>query len=98
MARGDFLHGKVEMQRVNEISRGFLALLIVIAVATIVITPDPTDDVDGILRSPHPLRSPSLRASVGVSLVLFSLAALAASSPPIPTTSNLLRLICTFRC
>ena len=93
------------MKRANTVSRVarrrfsvFLALLIVIAVTTIVITPDPTDDVDAILRSHHPLKSPSLAASVGVSLVLFSLAALAASSSPIPTTPNLLRLICTSRC
>ena len=76
----------------------FLALLVVIAVATIVITPDSNDDVAAILHSHHPLKSPSPAASVGVSLVLFSLAALAASSPPIPTTPNLLRLICTCRC
>ena len=96
---------KVKVKRVNTVSRVagrrfwvFLALLVVIAVATIVITPDPTDDVDGILRSHHPLRSPSLGESVGVWLVLFSLAALDASSPSIPTTPNLLRLICTSRC
>jgi len=76
----------------------FFALLVVIAVATIVITPDPTDDVDAILHSHHALKSPSLGASVGVSLALFSLAASAASFPPISTTPNLLRLICTFRC
>ena len=76
----------------------FLALVVVFAVATILITPDPTDDVDGILRAHHALKSPSLGASVGVSLVVFPLAALAASYPPIPTTPNLLRLICTCRC
>jgi len=98
MARGDFLHGKVEMQRVIEISRGFLALLIVIAVATILITPDTTDDVNGLLRSHQTLKWPSLSASVGISLVLFSLAASADSSSPVPTTFDLLRLICTYRC
>jgi len=76
----------------------FLALLIVIAVATIIITPDPTDDVDAILRSHHPLKSPSLGASVGVWLVLFSLAVLAPASPPILAKPNLLRLNCTCRC
>ena len=93
------------MKRANTVSRGarrgfsvFLALLVVIAVATIVITPDPTDDVDGILRSRHPLGSPSLGESVGVSLALSALAALDASSPPIPTTPNLLHLICISRC
>ena len=95
----------MEVKRANTVSRVarqkfsvFFALLVVLAVTTIVITPDPTDDVDAILRSHHPLKSPSLGPSVGVSLVLFSLAALAASSPPIPTTPNLLRLICTARC
>ena len=95
----------MEVKRANTVSRvagrkfsPFLALLVVIAVTTIVITPDPTDDVDAILRSHHPLKSLTLGASVGVSLVLSSLAALAASSPPIPTTPNLLRLICTCRC
>ncbi len=93
------------MKRANTVSRVarrrfsvFLALLIVIAVATIVITPDPTDDVDAILGPHHPLKSPSLSASVGISLEVLSLAALATSSPPIPTTPNLLRLICTSRC
>ena len=76
----------------------FFALLVVIAVATILITPDPTDDVDGILRTHHALKSTSLGASIGVSLALFSLGALAASYPPIPATPNLLRLICTCRC
>ena len=68
----------------------FFARLVVIAVATIVITPDPNDDVDAILHSHHALKSPSLGDSVGVSLALFSLAALAASSPPIPATPNLM--------
>jgi len=86
------------MKRVNEISRMFLALLIVIAVATILITPDTTDDVNGLLRSHQTLKSLSLGASVGISLVLISLAASTASSPPVPTTSDLLRLICTYRC
>jgi len=93
------------VKRANTVSRVarrkfslFLALLVVIAVTTIVITPDPTDDVDAILRSHHPLKSLTLGASVGVSLVLSSLAAWAASSSPIPTTPNLLRLICTCRC
>ena len=96
---------KVNVKRANTVSRGarrrfsvFLALFVVIAVATIVITPDPTDDVDGILRSHHALKSPILGPSVGVSLVLYSLADLAASSPLSPTTPNLLRLICTCRC
>ena len=95
----------MEVKRANTVSRVarqkfsvFFALLVVLAVATIVITPDPTDDVVGILRAPHALESPSLGASVGVSLVVFSLAALAASYSPIPTTPNLLRLICTCRC
>jgi len=86
------------MKRVNEISRMFLALLIVIAVATILITPDTTDDVNGLLRSHQTLKWLSLGASVGISLVLISLAASTASSPPVPTTSDLLRLICTYRC
>ena len=86
------------MKRVNEISRMFLALLIVIAVATILITPDTTDDVNGLLRSHQTLKWLSLSASVGISLVLISLAASTASSPPVPTTSDLLRLICTYRC
>ena len=86
------------MRRVNEISRVFLALLIVIAVATILITPDTTDDVNGLLRSHQTLKWLALSASVGISLVLFSLAASAASSPPVPTTFDLLRLICTYRC
>ena len=97
--------GKSKLKRADGISQAtrrkisvFVALLLAIAVATILITPDPTDDIHGILCSHHALKSPALSASVGVSLVLLSLASLAAASPPIPTTSNLLRLICMCRC
>jgi len=31
----------------------FLVLLLVVAVTTILITPDPTDDVEGVVRSAH---------------------------------------------
>lgn len=75
-----------------------LALLIMIAVATILITPDPTDDVYGTLRSHHEVQLLTRGAGPGTSLVLLSLAALAAASPPIQTIPNLLRLMCTCRC
>ena len=74
-----------------------LALLLALAVATIQITPDPTDDVYGVVRphKPLPERMVTL-ASVAFSTMFFMGHADWSRSPGL-ITPNLLQLLCTYR-
>jgi hypothetical protein len=74
------------------------ALLVVVAIATVLITPDPTDDVNGIVRPRK-----SLNASVTSFLLvqfptLFFAERMHASQGLGLRSPNLPRLLCTFRC
>jgi len=76
-----------------------LGLLLVVAVATVLITPDPTDDVHGIVRS-HRTLYPAI-AGIAVPTALTLLPAEQLDHKQSSTqfaTSSLLQLICTFRC
>jgi hypothetical protein len=74
------------------------ALLVVIAVATVLITPDPTDDVHGVFRSDKTLAAAVVAV---VSASLYSqLSTDNENFGPLPelSTLNLLKLLCTCRC
>lgn len=79
----------------NNMVKALVALLLVTAVATVLITPDPTDDVHAVLRALH---APVVALSVGASLVLLVAENLHGGDAPGPTWSNSLRLLCTCRC
>jgi len=81
---------------------GFLAaLVVVLAVATVLITPDPTDDVDGIL---HPHRVSKIFEQISIVSILASLltsrsaerfyVGFSIDSAP----QAVFRMICTYRC
>ena len=79
-----------------------LLVVVILSIAYVLITPDPTDDVDGILRPHH-----SAKAQRIVSLPLAQSPILVAASFLLPirpsgaqrlATSELLDLVCVCRC
>ena len=87
------------MMRVLQI---VVVLMVVFSVAYVLITPDPTDDVEGILVSNHPLTAHTL---IGVSVPHFQMPTIVlARWSTVPTftrcliTSELLDLTCVYRC
>ena len=75
-----------------------IALLVVTAVATVLITPDPTDDVHAILGSHQTLHAPA------ATFLLLPLLALLMTGKPFGSQTELaaagksLQLLCTCRC
>ena len=83
-------------------ARVVLILVVVFSIAYVLITPDPTDDVNGILRPNHPVKA---RRPVVVSLTQSLVPLIAVSrvfASPICTrglaTLELLDLACVSRC
>ena len=82
----------------------FLGLLLVVAVATVLITPDPTDDIQAFLcqdeASPILVlaSAPDLTWLSHVSLPLAFIHRPNLSSSLHPMTPDLLRVICVWRC
>ena len=73
-------------------------VLLIIVLATVLITPDPTDDVEGIVR-PHRTLNPSLIAfSLVQLLTLFGAERLYISRGSGPSSPSVLRFLCVFRC
>ena len=87
------------MMRVLQI---VVVFAVVLSVAYVLITPDPTDDIEGILQSSHPLTAHRV---IGVSVPHFQMLTIVlAPLPKVPTfikcvtTSELLDLTCVYRC
>jgi len=85
----------MRLSQPDNIVKALVALLLVAAVAMVLITPDPTDDIHAVMRALH--------ASVGVislgaSLLLLVAENLPGSDAPRLTWSNPLQLLCTCRC
>jgi hypothetical protein len=84
--------------------RGARAALVVVAIfsfAFVLITPDPTDDVDGVLRPNHTAKARtivSLALSQSAILVFAFLLPIRPSATQRLTTSELLDLVCVCRC
>ena len=79
-------------------SRALLVFLVAVAVATVLITPDPTDDVHGILRL-HKSISVSVIAvpfAQPPNLLVRSRASYSQASSMNPRNS--IQLLCNFRC
>ena len=76
-----------------------LAIVIVVSVASILITPDPSDDVDGALQGKHLVKVILAPISVSKSQ---SLLPVTRTFGPVavqrPTLSNLLDLVCVRLC
>jgi len=81
---------------------GFLAaLVLVIAVATILITPDPTDDVDGLLRPPKVIKIFGQMSGVVTAAILSTLPSARRSyldQAGDLTQQSRLPMICAYRC
>jgi hypothetical protein len=74
----------------------FLALLLILGVATALITPDTTDDVDGVVRPHRVLYSPE--AALAFFVIPFFIGQRYISRLPESASSALLTLLCTCRC
>jgi len=79
-----------------------VVLVVVLSVAYVLITPDPTDDVDGILCPNHPLTVHSLIGVSGPQFQMLTMVLARLSTVPTfskrLTTSELLDLTCVCRC
>ena len=84
-------------------ARIVLAVIVIFSIAYVLITPDPTDDVDGILRPNHQAKVqrlvslPLLQLRVLV-FVAFFLSMPSTKSAQRLNTSELLDLVCVCRC
>jgi hypothetical protein len=82
----------------------FLGLLLVVAVTTVLITPDPTDDIHAVLRqeADPPISAPASAAELTplskISVNPPFIHRLNLSSAQHPMAPNLLRMICIWRC
>ena len=84
-------------------ARIVLVVLVIFSIAYVLITPDPTDDVDGILRPNHQAKVQRL---VSLSLLQLPVLAIVAFLLSMPSTksaqrlnvSELLDLVCVCRC
>jgi hypothetical protein len=74
------------------------ALLVATAVATILITPDPTDDVHAVMRPHKPLHAPAIVLFLTPLLTLLVTDKQRGSQKPFLISVNSLRLLCTCRC
>ena len=75
-----------------------IALLVVVAVVTVLVTPDPSDDVQGILRPHKVIKTHGLATMFGIAMVLAFVERSYTTSSQDVTSQNLLKLICTYRC
>jgi len=75
-----------------------LASLLVVAVATVLITPDPTDDVHGVVHSQRSLTPPAVAIAAVVLLNLVPTSKVDDTDSAELSTPDLLQLICICRC
>ncbi|MBI3478494.1 MAG: hypothetical protein HY010_22430 [Acidobacteria bacterium] len=76
-----------------------LAIVIVVSVASILITPDPSDDVNGVLQQRHAVKAASITVSVvPLHIVPRISVRLAPESLRPMVRSNLLDLVCVLLC
>ena len=79
-----------------------LAVVVILSCATVLITPDPGDDFNGILHQHHSVKGHKLLAAPDAALRPFALATFQSFTPPIPTlrssTPRLLALVCVRLC
>jgi hypothetical protein len=86
--------------------RVLLGLLLIVAVAGVLITPDPADDIHAVLRQQEISGAPSsvfapaaaLARLSAVSLTLLFVHRRNLSSSVSPAAADLLRVFCTWRC
>ena len=79
-----------------------LAVVVILSCATVLITPDSGDDINGILHPHHSVKGPKLLAATYAQLRPFVLATFQSFNPLIPTlhssTARLLALVCVRLC
>jgi len=79
-----------------------LAVVVILSCATVLITPDPADDINGILHQDHSVRGHKLLTAPYAQLRPFALATFHSFNPLIPTlhssTPSLLALVCVRLC
>jgi len=79
-----------------------LAVVVILSCATVLITPDLADDINGVLHQHHSVRGHKLLAAPSAQLRRFVLATFRSLNPQIPTlpssTSQLLALVCVRLC
>ncbi len=75
-----------------------LVLLVIASVATILITPDPSDDVDGLLHHGHSLAFFPFLGRVDQPLALSPPEVPPEASKPPPRSADLLEMVCTHPC
>jgi len=79
-----------------------LAVVVILSCATALITPDPADDINGILHQHHSVGGHKLLAASSAQLRPFVLATFHSFNPLVPTlhssTPRLLALVCVRLC
>ena len=81
--------------------RFLAAVVLVLAVATILVTPDSTDDIDGILHSHRMTKALAQISSLPIAALVLLLPSGKQSYLRFPTGSSSqsnYRLLCTYRC
>src|SRR5215472_15938232 len=94
--RPEVLPANIPLRVTTKISAA-VSLLVVVAVACVLITPDPTDDLQGTLHPNKTINCQSLLLTSGLSPSSFG-ARLHITPHTKVTSPPLLRLLCVFRC
>ena len=75
-----------------------LALLLVLALANVLVTPNPTDDVRGVVHAHRTLTASFVVLALGLSLAVILTMHSNDSTHLVVSSLNLLELLCTCRC
>jgi hypothetical protein len=81
-----------------ETCKAIITLMLLIVLGTVLITPDPTDDIDGIVCPHRSFNAAAIALSVVPLLTLFRAEQLHIGQGLWPGATNVLRLGCALRC
>ena len=75
-----------------------IALALLLVFGTVLITPDPSDDIDGVTFPHRAVTTFVLAQSLAPMVSIFRAGRLPARQPSWPSMINVLQLVCVFRC
>lgn len=86
------------MRRCPSLPIVLVALLIVVALATVLVTPDPTDDVHAVMHSHKTMHVPAIALFLPPVLALLITGRSPGSQSANAASAKSLQLLCTCRC
>ena len=88
----------IYLRQVGTYTKLVLGLLVILSITTILISPDPTDDVLGVMHQQHVLTAQPVLLGLIQAAPSPTAIVLASDSAEIPPSGDLLDLVCTRLC